>query len=113
MSEIDPVGIILLDSMISYTIAIQQIQGGRVLKFAKYVTMNHVIYKGNPQFKLSYNIFKGKYRYDTLIEISPFPTLIQLKEFLGGIHHCVTVVGKWISDSDFTFVIRLTHDELH
>ena len=31
-----------------------------------------------------------------MLDISPYPTLIQLKYFIGGIHYCVTVVGKWV-----------------
>ena len=45
--------------------------------------------------------------YDPLIDISPYPTLIQLI-FLGGIHHCVTVVGEWIFESNFPFALPLT-----
>ena len=49
------------------------------IKFDQYVAMNHVIEKGNPRCKLLYKLFKGKCGYDPLLEISPFPTLIQLK----------------------------------
>ena len=31
---------------------------------------------------------------------------------LGGVHHCVTVVGKCIFDSNFTFALLLTEDNL-
>ena len=47
-----------------------------------------------------------------MLDISPFPALIQLKDFLGGIHHCVAVVGKWIFDSNFTFALPLTKENL-
>ena len=43
-----------------------------------------------------------------MLEISPYPTLIQLKDYLDGIHHCVTVVGKWIFDSNFPFALPPT-----
>ena len=47
-----------------------------------------------------------------LLDISPYPTLIQLKYFPGGIHHYVTVVGKCIFDSNFTFALPLNQDGL-
>ena len=45
-----------------------------------------------------------------MLDISPYPTLIQFKDFRGGIHHFVIVVGKWIFDSNFTFALPLTKD---
>ena len=47
-----------------------------------------------------------------MLEISSFPTLVQLKDFLGGIQHCVTVVGKWIFDSNVPFARPLTRNKL-
>ena len=47
-----------------------------------------------------------------MLEISPYPTIIQLKYILVGIHHCVAVVSKWISDNNFTFAPRLAKDNL-
>ena len=64
------------------------------LKLSQDVASNHVREKVKPQCKLSYKVFEEKYGYDTLLGISPFPTLIKLTEFLGGIKHCVIVVGK-------------------
>ena len=74
--------------------------------------LNHVIEKGKPQLNLSYKVLKEKCGYDPFLGISPYPTLVQLKYFLGGIQHCVTIVGKWIFDSNFTFALPLTQDEL-
>ena len=47
-----------------------------------------------------------------MLDISMFPILIQLKYFLGGIQHFVTVVGMWIFDSNITFPIPLTCDKM-
>ena len=44
------------------------------------------------------------------IYIYMFPTLIQLKESISGIQHCVKVVVKWISNSNNPFVLPLTSD---
>ena len=49
---------------------------------------------GKWQCKIFYKLFKEEDEYDTSIEIYLSPTLSQLKEFLCGIHHCVTVVVK-------------------
>ena len=32
---------------------------------------------------------------------------------LGGVHHCVTVVGKCIFDSNFTFALLITKDSFY
>ena len=42
-----------------------------------------------------------------MLDISPYPTLIQLEYFLGGIHHCVTVVGECIFESNIPFALPL------
>ena len=47
-----------------------------------------------------------------MLDISPFITLIQLKYFLRGIQHCLTVVSKWIFDSNVPFALPLTRDNL-
>ena len=83
-----------------------------MLKFAQDVEMNHVREKRKSWLKLSSKLFKGKDGYDPLIEISPFPGLIHLKNYLGGINHCVTVVGKCIFDSNFTLPFPITRDDL-
>ena len=74
--------------------------------------MNHVREKDKPKCKIPYKVFKEKYGYDPLIEISPFPKPIQLKEFLGDIQQCVTVVGKCIFDSNITFDLPITCNDL-
>ena len=70
--------------------------------------MNHIIDKVKPQGKLLYKLFKQQDVYDPLLCISPFPTLIQFKYLIGGIQHCVTVVSKWVFDSNFPFALPLT-----
>ena len=56
--------------------------------------INHVRDKEKTQQKLSYKLFKEEDGYDLFMYISPFPTLIQFKEFIGEIQYCVTVVGR-------------------
>ena len=50
--------------------------------------------------------------YYPLLDIYTYPALVHLKDFLGGIHHCVTVVGKQIFDSNFPFAFTLTQDDM-
>ena len=82
------------------------------IKFAQDVVLNQVRDKGKRWCKLSYKSLKEEYGYDTLLDISTYLTLIQLKYSLGGNHHFVTVVGKWIFDINFTFSIPLTKENL-
>ena len=44
--------------------------------------------------------------------ISPYPTFIQVKDYIDGIYHCDTVVGKWIYNSNFPFAFPLTKENL-
>ena len=78
------------------------------LKFTQYVEINSVIDKVKTRCTLSYRLFKKEYVDDPLIHIYPFPKIIQLKYFLGEVHHCVLVVGKWIFDRNYHFALPLT-----
>ena len=48
-----------------------------------------------------------------MLEIYPFPSLIQRVDFIGVIQHCDKVVGKCIFDNNVLFVISLTRNELY
>ena len=48
------------------------------------------------QYKLSYKVLKEEYRYDTLLDIFPYLTLIQLKDYIDWVYHCFTVVSMCI-----------------
>ena len=52
--------------------------------FSKDVVLNHVRDNGKPRYKLSYKLLKEKDEYYPLLYISPYPTLIQVKDYLGG-----------------------------
>ena len=71
------------------------------LRFAQNVALNRVREKGKPQWKISYKVLKEEEGYDKFLDISTYPTLIQLKYFLGRIYHCVTVIGKLILEVIF------------
>ena len=53
------------------------------------MTLNHVREKGKPQWKLLYKLFGQQDVYDPLLDVSKFPTLVHLTEFLVGIQHFV------------------------
>ena len=74
--------------------------------------MNLVRDKLKTLCKLLYKVSKEEYGYDILLGICPYKTLIQLKYFLVGIHNCVSVVGKWILDSNFTSSLPFAKDHL-
>ena len=82
------------------------------IKLSLYVVINNVRDHGKPQCKFKYKVFEEQDGYDMLLENSPFLALIRLKDFLGGIQHCVTVGGKWIFDSNISFGISLTHGDM-
>ena len=73
------------------------------VKFSQYLVLYYVREKVKPQWIISYKVFKEEYGYYPMLDISIFPTSMQLKYSLRGIHHCVTVVGKCIFDSKFHF----------
>ena len=52
--------------------------------------------KGTSWAGTSHTVLKEEYVYDPWLDISLYPTLIQLKYYLDRIHHCVTVFGKCI-----------------
>ena len=76
------------------------------------MVLNRVREKEKPRCKLSYKLLKVEDGYDPLLDIYTYPTLIQLKYFLGGIHHFVSGVGKWIFYGNFPYVLPLTKDDL-
>ena len=73
------------------------------IKFDQDVTLNHVREKVKPRCKLLYKLFKEENVYDILLEVSPYPILIQLKYFLVRIDNCITVVGSWVFTVNFLF----------
>ena len=76
------------------------------------MALNSVIEKVKQLRKISYKLLKEEDGYNLLIDIYSYPTLVQLKYFLGRTHHCVSVVDKWVFDSDFTFTPYLTQENL-
>ena len=46
-------------------------------------------------------------------EIFPLPTLIQFTDFIGGIKHFVTVLGRWIFDRNIPFVLFIARVNMY
>ena len=82
------------------------------LKIYQDVALNNARKKVKQRCKLSYKILKEEYGYNILLGISPYPSLIKLKYILGKIHYCVTVVGKFIFESNFPFPHSLAKEIL-
>ena len=85
-------------------VIISSLKANDGLKFAQDVALNHVRAKVKTQYKISCKVSKEEDVYDSLFYISPYPTCIKLKYYLGGIHNCVIFVGKWMFyiNSDFS-----------
>ena len=73
------------------------------LKLAQNVVLNDVRETVKSRWKILYKVLREEDSYDSLLDIYPYPTLIKLKYFLGGIHHYVTLVGKLILTEIFLF----------
>ena len=74
--------------------------------------MDNVREKGKPRCKISYKVFKEQDGYYQLLDIYTFTTLIQLGYFFDDTQHCATFVGKWIFDSNVSFEIFFTRDDM-
>ena len=82
------------------------------LKFSQDVALDRIVENRKPRWKLLYKVLKEEYEYDPFLDISIYPILMQLKDYFDGIQHCVIVVGKGIFDSNFSFELPLTKDNL-
>ena len=88
------------------------IKANNRLKLSLNVVFNSVRYKVKPRFELLYKLLKEAYVHNPLIDIYLYPTLIQLKYFIGEIHNCVIVVGTWVFISNFLYILSLAKDKL-
>ena len=63
---------------------------------------------------LIYNLKKwvNKVAFDILNNISENVTLIQLMDSLGNVNHAISILGHWISDSNYKKVIIFTQELL-
>ena len=80
------------------------------LKISQYTALNNAREKGKTRRKISYKVLKKEDECDPFLDIYPYPTLIQLEDYPGGIHYCATVVGKCIFESNLPFAIPLTKE---
>ena len=63
---------------------------------------------------LGYNMNKWKKKSDFYIlnEMSKNVTLVQLMEKLENVNHAISIVGYWISESNYEKVLHLTRESL-
>ena len=65
--------------------------------------------------KVHYNLikYKKKGKYKILEDISKQVTLVQLMDSLGNVNHDISVVGKWIFDSNYEKSLVLNRASLY
>ena len=63
---------------------------------------------------MHYNLikYKNKGRYKILEDISKHVTIVQLMYSLGNVNHAISVVGKWIFDSNYEKALVLNRASL-
>ena len=63
---------------------------------------------------MHYNLIKYKKKgiYIILEYISKHITLVQLMDSLGNVNHAISVVGKWIFDSNYEKALVLNRESL-
>ena len=66
------------------------------------------------EHKLRYNmnIQKKNYAFDIIKNVSEHVTLVQLMESLGNVNHAISIVGRWIFDSNYKKALCLTQESL-
>ena len=57
-------------------------------------------------------MFKQKGYFNILNDISEHVTLVQLMDFLGNFKHATSVVGYWISDSNYETSLVINRESL-
>ena len=55
-------------------------------------------------------IWKKNDDFDILNDISEYVTLVQLMDSLGNLNHAISIVGHWISDSNYKKELCLTQE---
>ena len=63
---------------------------------------------------LRYNIkkYKNKVAFDILNDISEYFTLVQLMDNLVNLNRAISIVGRWIFDSNYEKALYLTRGSL-
>ena len=83
------------------------------MQFAADVATNRGRKKGEQRVHLEIERFTEKDQYNPLTDVSPFPSLLRLRDKLDGLSHCVTTVGNYIFDSNVPFALPLDLDALN
>ena len=68
--------------------------------------------KGEQNLQYNLKVRKKNDAYDTLNDLSEDLTLVHLMESLGNVNHAISLVGHWISDSNYEKAICLTQESL-
>ena len=73
---------------------------------------NRIRIKGEHNLKYNLTIWKKNDAFDILNYISEDVTLVQLIDSLGNVNHAISIVGDWISDSNYKKALCLTQEWL-
>ena len=85
---------------------------GNRIDFANYILKDNKRNEG--EARVNYNLIKNKKKglHKILEDISENVTLVQLMDSLGNMNHNISVVGKWIFDSNYEKPLVLNRTSL-
>ena len=79
-----------------------------IFHFANAIISNRRKIKGEQNLRYNMTIWRGKYAFDILNDISENFTLVQLMDSLGNVNHATSIVEHWIFDSKYKKALCLT-----
>ena len=71
------------------------------IHFSNHIIKNRRKIKCEKTLQYNLKIWKKNNYFDILNDISEDVTLVQLMDSLGNVNHAISVVGYWISDSNY------------
>ena len=84
-----------------------------IIKFANAIIVDKSINKGDHSLCNKLKKSRKLVTFDILNNISDHVTLVKLMDSLGNINHAVSVVGKFIFDSNYEKALPLTIESLN
>ena len=71
------------------------------IKFANDIIVDKEINKGKQHLRYKLEQWNREGNFGTINNISEHFTLVQIMDSIGNVNHAVSVVSKWIFDSNF------------
>ena len=82
------------------------------IDFANEIMLNRKRNKGKARVHYKLIKYKKMGDYKILEDISVKFTLVQLMDSLGNVNHAISVVGRWIFDSNYERALVLNRESL-